>query len=107
MEHLPLEDNFNDVIGKAQRGLKLTDDDLAGRAGISVEALGKLKAGEFDEAAVRQVAPALNLGAESLVELGKKSWYPEPQAIDGLLCFTTPYDDMTVNSYLVYDMLTK
>jgi len=26
---IPLEDNFNDILGKAQRGLKLTDDQLA------------------------------------------------------------------------------
>ena len=29
MARLPLEDNFNDVINKTQRGLKISDADLA------------------------------------------------------------------------------
>ena len=35
MPRIPLEDNFDDVINKAQRGLRLDDGDLARRAGIS------------------------------------------------------------------------
>jgi glyoxylase-like metal-dependent hydrolase (beta-lactamase superfamily II) len=104
---IPLEDNFNDVIGKAQRGLQLSDDDLASRAGIFADDLQKIKAGEFDEALVRNVAAPLNLGAEQLVELGKKSWAPAEISLDGLAQFNTPFEDMTVNSYLVYDVLTK
>lgn len=104
---LPLEDNFNDVIGKAQRGLAISDNDLISRAGISADDLAKIKAGEFDEAAVTKVAPVLNLGTKALVELGKKAWYPEPQQIEGLHQYTTKFEDMTVNSYLVFDILTK
>ena len=29
---IPLEDNFSDVIGKAQRGLEISDSDLAEKA---------------------------------------------------------------------------
>ena len=32
---IPLEDNYTDVIGKAQRGLKLSDEQLAQKAGIA------------------------------------------------------------------------
>ena len=31
---IPLEDSFSDVIGKAQRGLKFTDEVLAQAAGV-------------------------------------------------------------------------
>lgn len=104
---IPLEDNFADVIGKTQRGLKITDEDLARRAGISVEDLTKLKSGEFNEVTARKVAPLLSLGANTLVELGKKAWYPPVHAVVGLAQFNTQYEDMTVNSYLVFDQKTK
>lgn len=104
----PLEDNFNDVIGKAQRGLKLTDEQVAQKAGVSVSDVKRAKAGEFDEAAVAKIAPALSLGAKQLVALGKKAWKPkDPGTITGLRIFTTNYEDMTVNSFLAWDAKTK
>lgn len=104
MLHIPIEDNFDDVIRKAQRGLRLTDRDLAQRAGISVEELVALKNGVPDERGIRAVAPVLRLGADPLVVLAKKAWYPE-QVIPprGFAMFNTPYGDMAVNSYLVWD----
>ena len=56
MTTIPLEDTFADIIGKAQRGLKFSDEDLSQRAGISTEQLVGLKEGNFDEAAAREVA---------------------------------------------------
>ncbi|MCI0745931.1 MAG: MBL fold metallo-hydrolase, partial [Verrucomicrobia subdivision 3 bacterium] len=32
-----------------------------------------------------------------------KKWFPRPQEIDGLAQFNTPYEDIMVNSYLVWD----
>jgi hydroxyacylglutathione hydrolase len=107
MAQIPLEDSFADVIGKAQRGLKISDDDLGKRAGVSIEQLTKLKAGEFDETAARKVAPTLNLSANALAELGKKSWYPPAHEVNGLAAFNTPFEDMTVNAYLVFDPQSK
>ncbi|MDB6023613.1 MAG: glyoxylase-like metal-dependent hydrolase [Pedosphaera sp.] len=105
---IPLEDNFNDIIGKAQRGLKLTDEQLAQRAGVKAADIANAKDGKFDEAVVAKLAPALNLGANSLVALGKKSWHPrDPGTVPGLAMFTTTYGDMTVNSFLVWDPKSK
>ncbi len=105
---IPLEDNFNDVIGKAQRGLKLTDDQLAQKAGIAAADLGRAKDGQFDEKIVRKLAPPLELGAEALVALGKKSWQPRDAGqTPGLVMFTTQYNDITVNSFLAWDGKTK
>ena len=39
MARIPLEDNFDDVINKAQRGLKISDADLAKRAEVSAKIL--------------------------------------------------------------------
>lgn len=108
MPRIPLEDNFDDVLQKAQRGRRLGDAEVARRAGISLEAYQALRRGEFDEAAVRAVAPVLRLRADQLVALGRKAWYPEqPVFPRGFAMFNTPYGDMTVNSYLVWDSRSR
>jgi hydroxyacylglutathione hydrolase len=105
---IPLEDNFNDVLGKAQRGLKLSDQELANTAGVSLADLNGAKEGKFDEKLVRKVAPALRLRADALVTLGEQAWYPkDPGTIDGMAAFNTPYGDMSVNSYFVWDPKTR
>jgi glyoxylase-like metal-dependent hydrolase (beta-lactamase superfamily II) len=107
VSRLPLEDNFTDIIGKAQRGLGIDDAKLASLTGLSTDAIAKLKDGEANDAALRTVAPHLNLDAAALVALARKQWYPEiPRFSDGFAMFTTPYEDMTVNSYLVWDPAT-
>lgn len=105
---IPLEDGFNDVIGKAQRGLKLTDEQLAHAAGVSVADVTRVKSGEFDETIAGKLAPVLHLGAKQLVALGKKAWCPRDIApMDGLQMFTTTYGDMTVNAFLAWDPKSK
>ena len=105
---IPLEDNYNDIVGKAQRGLGLTDDQLSKKAGISNSDLNEAKESQFNEIAARKLAAALNLSADALVESGQKSWYPkDPGDVPGLACFNTPYGDITVNSYLVWDPKTS
>lgn len=100
---LPFEDNFNDVIGKAMRGLGLSDSVLAARTGLSAETIQRLRGGAWDEAAARKLAPVLGLGADALAALGSGSWRPAPVQLDGLAQFTTAYEDMTVNAYLAWD----
>lgn len=106
MAKIPLEDNFVDVINKAQRGFKLSDEDLARRADVSTEDLARLKAGEVIEDLIRKVARSLNLGKTALFEMARQSWYPESRTVDGLALFNTRFDDMTVNAYLVWDPQT-
>jgi glyoxylase-like metal-dependent hydrolase (beta-lactamase superfamily II) len=107
MTAIPLEDNFTDVVGKAQRGLGLNDAGLVRQAAVSNEELRRFKEGEFDPNTARRVAGPLSLGVAALIELGEKSWYPEPVEVAGLACFNTAYQDMTVNSYLVFDSKTR
>ena len=42
MARIPLEDNYDDVLRKAQRGLGVSDADLASRAAVSAEDLASL-----------------------------------------------------------------
>jgi len=100
---IPLEDNFNDIVGKAMRGLQFTDAQLAEAAGVTAEDVNKLRDGAWDETTARAVAPALGLKADALCALGHRAYSPAPVALDGLAQFNTPFEDMTVNSYLVWD----
>jgi hydroxyacylglutathione hydrolase len=107
MATIPLEDSFSDVAQKAQRGLKLSDADLFARSGASPEGWARIKAGELDEETLARVAGPLGLHAPSLLALARKQWLPQPVQLEGLAAFNTPYEDMTVNSYLVYDPGTR
>jgi glyoxylase-like metal-dependent hydrolase (beta-lactamase superfamily II) len=100
---IPLEDNFSDVIGKAQRGLRLSDTELAEKARVSSQKIKKLREGEFDELALLRVAGVLDLATRALCELAAGEWRPEKKELDGLAQFTTRYHDVTVNSYLAWD----
>jgi len=105
---IPLEDNFEDIIGKAERGLGLSDSAVASRAGLAVEAVQRLRAGHFNEHAARLAAPVLGLNARALVEIGRKLYAPaEIGEFEGLAQFNTPFDDMRVNAYLIWDPAGK
>jgi len=101
---LPLEDSATDIIGKAQRGLSLSNEALALRAGISVEDLLNFKSGGKDAELLQRVSRVLSLGASSLNDLAKGLYVPavvDPP--EGLFCTSTPFHDMMVNSYVVWD----
>ncbi len=100
---IPLEDNYTDIIGKAQRGLHLPDSELAERAGVSVETIHQLRSGDFDAAAAERIAAPLGLNPRALVELGEKRWMPPQIDIEGLRMFNTPFSDIFVNAYLAFD----
>ncbi len=101
---LPLEDSYLDIIGKAQRGLKLSNPDLASGAGIELADLERLQAGETtDPALLAKIAPVLHLGAKALTDAAAKAWQPDPVEVAGLQTFTTNFEDMTVNAYLVWE----
>ncbi len=100
---IPIEDFHEDVIGKAARGLGVSKRELAEKAGLAVERVQVLLAGEVDEDAIRAVAPILGLDGEKLVVSANKTWRPEDHAIDGLFQANTPYHDMLVNAFLIWD----
>ena len=105
---IPLEDNAGDIIGKTQRGLGISDSQLAEKAGVSMSDLRKVRDGKFDEATLRAVAPPLNLDANALAELGASKWTPDKvENFDGLAQFNTSFSGMAVNAYVVWDLETK
>jgi len=104
MARIPLEDNYDDVLNKAQRGLGLSDEELARRAAVPLADVLAVKAGKYNEAVARRMAGHLRLHRDCLVQLAEKSWYPsQPQFTTGFTAFNTRMEDMTVNNYLVWD----
>ena len=105
---IPLEDNFGDVIAKAQRGLRLSDTELAEKARVSSQKIRELREGKFDELALMRIGPVLGLATRPLAELARGDWQPKQVgAVDGLAQFSTNYHEMAVNSYLVWDPVAK
>src|SRR6266487_1746081 len=101
---IPREDNVADIIGKAQRGLRISDTELAEKARVSSQKIRKLREGDFDELALLRVAPALGLAARALCELATGEWHPKKiNEREGLGQFNTRYHDMAVNAYLIWD----
>ena len=103
---IPLEDKFNDIVGKAMRGSHLSDSQVAEKSGVDATAVQALRSGEWNEDVARKVAPVLGLSTAALAASGRESWAPQPLALDGFAQFNTPYDDMMVNAYLAWDPAT-
>src|SRR6266513_516184 len=105
---IPLEDNVSDIIGKAQRGLRISDNELAEKAQVDSQKIRKLREGDVDELALLRVAPALDLAGQALCELAKGEWHPKKiDQREGLTQFNTHYHDMAVNAYLVWDPASR
>src|SRR5687767_4693265 len=101
---IPLEDGFLDVLGKAQRGLKLSEEALLKKAGVSPAEFQALPGGRPDAKVLEKLAGVLHLRADALSALARGSWYPQIDRPERQLRqFNTPYEDMTVNAYLIWD----
>jgi hydroxyacylglutathione hydrolase len=105
---ISLEDNAADIVGKAQRGLGISDSELAEKARVSSQKVRHLRDGDFDELTLLRVAPVLGLAGRALCELARGEWHPKKiDEQDGLAQFNTDYHGMAVNAYLVWDPATR
>jgi glyoxylase-like metal-dependent hydrolase (beta-lactamase superfamily II) len=105
---IELEDNAGDIVGKAQRGLGISDSELGKKSGMRADAVRKARDGQADEATLRAIAPVLDLDPNALVDLAQGKWKPEKlEDFEGLAQFNTSYGGMLVNAYLVWDPATK
>lgn len=108
MPLIPIEDYFNDVLSKAQRGLGISDAELIARAEISAEDLAAVLGGETKFAVIRRLARHLKLSPDALEVLAKREAYPRaPVFPRGFAMFNTPHRSMTVNNYLIWDAKTR
>jgi glyoxylase-like metal-dependent hydrolase (beta-lactamase superfamily II) len=66
-----------------------------------------VREGKAERATIEQIAPALQLNGPALADLAEGRFQPNELQLDGLLQFNTPYHDMQVNAYLVWDPASK
>jgi glyoxylase-like metal-dependent hydrolase (beta-lactamase superfamily II) len=107
---IPLEDFCEDILGKAQRGLALSDDALAAQAGVSHADLITAHAGHGADATLAKLAPVLGLHAPSLIASAHKSWHPDLPTLPTLAQFNTRWSShggILVNNYAVWDPASK
>ena len=105
---IPLEDLFEDIITKAQRGLGLSDQELSQKSRVGLEELRALRKGSGNKSKIETLARALGLGSNALEASYAKTWYPENvPSVAGVEQFNTSLLDMTVNAYLVWDPVSK
>jgi glyoxylase-like metal-dependent hydrolase (beta-lactamase superfamily II) len=101
-----IEDEFHDVLEKAMRGLGLSVEALATRAGLSVDQCRGLLAGRPEAASLARVANELNLHPGCLLRLADAPAAPGIELPEGVCLHNTPfpvpgYEAMTINSYSV------
>ena len=95
------------MIGKARRGLRLSEAQLAQNSGVGLENVEAFAQGELldDADTAARIARALGLYAPALLDLGRGDYEPgEVDAAADVGGLQRPYGgDMTVNFYLVWD----
>jgi len=104
---IPLEDNFEDVLGKALRGQKVSESAAAAKAGLAPTQVASLLAGRFEEAPARALAAALGLSSGSLAALARGAYRPEVPCPASVIVATTVFDNMTVNAYILWDRQSR
>jgi len=105
---IPIEDLFEDIIAKSMRGHHISISELGEATGVANDILQRLIRGEFcDEPALIKVAKALRLDPQALTMAASKVWNPRPVSLEGVSQFNTPYRDMRVNAFLIWDPATN
>jgi glyoxylase-like metal-dependent hydrolase (beta-lactamase superfamily II) len=101
---ISIEDFFEDIIAKSMRGRHISESELVEKTGVSRDILHRLCRGEFcDEPALLKVAKALQLDPQALTMSASKVWRPRAVTLEGVEIFNTPYRDMRVNAFLIWD----
>ena len=101
---MKLEDTHLDVLTKAQKAQGMTDRDLAKLAQVSIPELNSIRSGGREPAALERLARTLGLRAVEIADLANGNWHAPTVALPpGVAMFTTPFADMTVNHFLIWD----
>lgn len=96
-----LYDTSADVIRKALRGLAMAPSEAATAAGLPERDVLAASRGEVSTDIHRKLAPVLGLDAEALA--GLRDYKPPSCAIAGIQRIELPFDDETVNAWLLED----
>lgn len=98
---MPLYDTTADVIRKALRGLDMAPAEAARKSGVAEREVLAASRGPVEGAILRSLAPALGLDGEALA--GLPEYQPPPCPIAAVRRLEMPFDDETVNAWLLED----
>jgi glyoxylase-like metal-dependent hydrolase (beta-lactamase superfamily II) len=96
-----LYDTTADIIRKALRGLDLAPSEAAARAGLSEKEVMAASRGPAPVEVLKLLAPALGLSPAALTGLPR--YVPPACELPGITRLELPFDDETVNAWLVAD----
>lgn len=105
--YMQIEDEFGDIVGKAQRGQELSHDELADRVGLSVSDLERIEAYELtpEPETVDRLAAALQLHPTKLRAIAARRYfplYPAGRPVPGLVVeMMVLGTDFQANGYLL------
>ncbi|MEM1059508.1 MAG: MBL fold metallo-hydrolase [Verrucomicrobiota bacterium] len=105
---LALEDEWVDVLNKAITGPNRDPGLLSRQSGVPETEIKRLCAGKLQVRHLEALAPKLGLRPAPLLDLAQDRYHPEvapPE--EGFLAHTTPFGDMDVNAYLIWDPASK
>ena len=102
----PLEDNHEDILGKAMRGLGIGKNEMAKRVGTQRSAIEAILLGGVDHELIEMMAQQLHLDAGKLIQSAGKNWSPSSIELDGLRQFRSAYGDMIVNAYVIWSEIS-
>lgn len=102
-QKVQLEDNYEDILVKAMRGLNTGKVEISKKTGFDKSIIETVLSGKSIPEVIKVMAGALELYAPSLLASASNKWFPQPQYINSCRQFNLPFGGMRVNSYLVWD----
>lgn len=101
---LPVEDDYSDILSKAQKGQGISTEALAERCGVSEGAIRAARRGEYEEATAKALAKELGLQPDALRKIAQGKWRPaEVGPMEGVAMACSPFYDWQVNAFLVWE----
>lgn len=111
MATIPLEDAWNDILGKAIRGSAVDEKNLAASANIIPAKLKSILQGELpSDDTLRRLAIAVGLSPTPFLNIAKGKYMPKPfdaARWPGVAGISSQYMDYRVNCYIVWDLASK
>jgi glyoxylase-like metal-dependent hydrolase (beta-lactamase superfamily II) len=102
-----LEDNHEDILTKAVRGLGLDKTAVAAKLGLERSRIEGVLNGGSDDEVIRGMAALSNLDPDKLIVSARKNWAPAPLQLGGVKQFNLPFGSMLVNAYLLWSEKSK
>lgn len=97
------EDNYEDILGKAMRGLGIGKSEMASRLGIDKARIETVLAGGDDNVMViAGMAQELSLSTSKLIASVTNEWHLVPLEMECLKQFNLPFSSMRVNTYILW-----